>query len=83
MRIFRENGAAADATGAQPGEDISLLLRTNLAGVKSVVAVASAKGGVGKSALTANLAAVLALAGRKVAILDADLNSPSIEVCSA
>jgi ATP-binding protein involved in chromosome partitioning len=78
MRIFRENGAAADATGAQPGEDISLLLRTNLGGVKSVVAVASAKGGVGKSALTANLAAVLALAGRKVAILDADLNSPSI-----
>ena len=50
----------------------------NLAGVKSVVAVASAKGGVGKSALTANLAAVLALAGRKVAILDADLNSPSV-----
>jgi ATP-binding protein involved in chromosome partitioning len=77
MRIFRESGAEADATGAQPAEEIALL-RTNLAEVKSVIAVASAKGGVGKSALTVNLAAVLALAGRKVAILDADLNSPAI-----
>jgi ATP-binding protein involved in chromosome partitioning len=75
MRIFRESGA--DATGAQPAEEITLL-RTNLAEVKSVIAVASAKGGVGKSALIVNLAAVLALAGRKVAILDADLNSPGI-----
>jgi len=77
MRVFREIGDHADVTGAQPAEEISLL-RTNLEGVKSVIAVASAKGGVGKSTLTANLAAVLALAGRKVAILDADLNSPSI-----
>jgi ATP-binding protein involved in chromosome partitioning len=77
MRIFREIGIDADATGAQPAEEISLL-RTNLAGVKSVIAIASSKGGVGKSTLTVSLAAVLALAGRKVAILDADLNSPSI-----
>jgi ATP-binding protein involved in chromosome partitioning len=77
MRIFTEIGIDADATGAQPAEEISLL-RTNLAGVKSVIAIASSKGGVGKSTLTVNLAAVLALAGRKVAILDADLNSPSI-----
>lgn len=77
MRIFREIGADADATGAQPAEEISLL-RANLAGVKSVIAVASAKGGVGKSALVVNLAAVLTLVGRKVAILDADMNSPSI-----
>jgi len=77
MRIFREIGADADETGAQLAEEISQL-RANLAGVKSVVAVASAKGGVGKSAITVNVAAALALAGRKVAILDADLNSPSI-----
>jgi ATP-binding protein involved in chromosome partitioning len=77
MRVFREIGSEADANGVQSAEEISLL-RTNLAGVKSVIAVASSKGGVGKSTLTVNLAAVLALAGRKVAILDADLNSPSI-----
>src|ERR1700675_3145611 len=77
MKVFREIGEHADGAGAQPAEEVSLL-RTNLEGVKSVTAVASAKGGVGNSTLTANLAAVLALAGRKVAILDADLNSPSI-----
>ncbi len=46
--------------------------------VASVVAVASGKGGVGKSALTANLAAALAARGRRVGALDADLNGPSL-----
>jgi ATP-binding protein involved in chromosome partitioning len=77
MRIFREIGADADSAGAQPAEEIAQL-RANLAGVKSIIAVASAKGGAGKSAIVVNLAAALALEGRKVAILDADLNSPSI-----
>ncbi|HVB79613.1 MAG TPA: P-loop NTPase [Candidatus Binataceae bacterium] len=48
------------------------------AGIRTVVAVASAKGGVGKSAICVNLAAALAMAGRKVAIVDADLNSPGV-----
>jgi ATP-binding protein involved in chromosome partitioning len=77
MRIFREVGTDADSTGAQPAEEIAQL-RANLAGVKSIIAVASAKGGTGKSSIVVNLAAALALEGRKVAILDADLNSPSI-----
>jgi ATP-binding protein involved in chromosome partitioning len=77
MRIFREIGADADSTGAQPAEEIAQL-RANLAGVKSIIAVASAKGGTGKSSIVVNLAAALALEGRKVAILDADLNSPTI-----
>src|SRR5579863_3840558 len=76
MRIFREIGAEADA-GAQPADEIAQL-RANLAGVKSIIAVASAKGGTGKSSIVVNLAAALALEGRKVAILDADLNSPTI-----
>jgi ATP-binding protein involved in chromosome partitioning len=76
MRIFREIGAEADA-GAQPAEEVAQL-RANLAGVRSIIAVASAKGGTGKSSIVVNLAAALALEGRKVAILDADLNSPTI-----
>jgi ATP-binding protein involved in chromosome partitioning len=46
--------------------------------VRAVVAIASAKGGVGKTAICVNVAAALAMAGRKVAIVDADLNSPGV-----
>src|SRR5438105_2045263 len=45
---------------------------------KAVIAFASAKGGVGKSSLLANVAATLALKGRKVGIVDGDLNAPVI-----
>ena len=48
-----------------------------LAQVGRVVAVMSGKGGVGKSALTANLAAALAQRGKAVGVLDADLNGAS------
>ncbi len=53
-------------------------LARNLAGVRAVVAVMSGKGGVGKSSLTANLACAWALDGRRVGVLDADLNGPSM-----
>jgi ATP-binding protein involved in chromosome partitioning len=53
-------------------------LAQNLAGVRSVVAVMSGKGGVGKSSITACLACAWALDGRRVGVLDADLNGPSM-----
>jgi len=56
--------------GGQPG------LKA-IPGVKNIIAVASGKGGVGKSTTSVNLALALALAGARVGILDADIHGPN------
>ncbi|ANM28763.1 hypothetical protein ABI59_02770 [Acidobacteria bacterium Mor1] len=69
LRMAGQTPSAAAAGGADPGL---------LPGVKHVIAVASGKGGVGKSTVAVNLAVSLARSGRRVGLLDADIYGPSI-----
>jgi ATP-binding protein involved in chromosome partitioning len=54
--------------------------KLSLPGVKHVIAVASGKGGVGKSTVAANLALALRMSGLTVGLMDADIYGPSVPI---
>ena len=62
---------------AQPKEKPAQIKGKEIPNIKNIIAIASGKGGVGKSTITSNMAVSLAKMGFKVGVLDADVYGPS------
>ena len=71
VRVEVRQPAAGHAPGGMPNQN-------RIPGVKRIIAVASGKGGVGKSTCSVNLACALAQLGARVGLLDCDIYGPSI-----
>lgn len=81
-KVFKDAKVVVNIKVEAPpaAQNPNLIKGKPIPGVKNIVAVASGKGGVGKSTVTANLAVTLAKMGFKVGVLDADIYGPSIPI---
>lgn len=77
VKQVKIHAARPTGTPEQPGPAPSAA-QTSLPGVRQIIAVASGKGGVGKSTVAVNLSLALTALGNRVGLLDADIYGPSI-----
>ena len=76
MKTYRDISGDGGSDIAGQAARRAARMRERMASIANSLVVMSGKGGVGKSAVTVNLAAAFALQGRKVGVLDADINGP-------